>query len=146
MSDAILRKELYYDFLNKALTKNIELKRMTIDEMYELSPKIHTIRTDYKNRWKAGCKIHAVYNNRTKNMFKFAPTFECNGTQTIEIKYFYSDDADAQTEVWIDGRLLIQSEIELLAKNDGFDNVYTFFLYFHTDFKGKIIHFTNFRY
>ena len=37
-------------------------------------------------------------------------------------------------------------EIELLAKHDGFNSMEDFFKWFDKDFKGKIIHWTDFRY
>ena len=53
----------------------------------QYNPKLHTIRTDEKNRWKHGNKIHAVYHNRSKKQFQFIPTFKCTGVQKIEIYY-----------------------------------------------------------
>lgn len=41
----------------------------------------------------------------------------------------------------------IQSiEITLFANNEGFDDVYDLFRKYNMDFKGYIIHFTDFRY
>jgi len=106
-----------------------------------VKPKIHTIRADAKNRWKAGMKIHAVFNNRTKDMYQFCPTFVCTGVQTIEIK-----SMGVNRYVKIDGKLISWVKLKILASNDGFENVSDFFEYFYVDFKGKIIHFTDFRY
>jgi hypothetical protein len=39
--------------------------------------KLHTIREDKHDRWKAGKVIHPVINNRTPNRFQFAPCFPC---------------------------------------------------------------------
>jgi hypothetical protein len=49
--------------------------------------KIHTIREDKKDRWKAGRKIHHATGVRTKNYRCFREAV-CTGTQTIEIVYF----------------------------------------------------------
>lgn len=110
-----------------------------------LNPKIHTIRKDTKNRWKAGNKIHPYYFSRTKNMVQFAPTFECKGIQSIEIK---PNDKFFNKNIVVIGsfNMLDDDEIERLAINDGFDSVDEFFNWFNTDFTGKIIHFTNLRY
>lgn len=107
------------------------------------SQKIHTIREDKKNRWKAGNKIHAVYNNRQKNQFQFAPTFECVSIQRISIKY---PTQNSYPFVWIETIPCGSNTVKKIALNDGFDTVADFFSYFNNDFEGKIIHFTNFRY
>lgn len=111
-------------------------------------PKIHTIRQDIKNKWKPGNKIHFVINNRTKNRYQFAPTIVCTSTQQIIIKYFYNgktEQFDLPT-VLIDGKEKKGKQLLELANNDGFDTVEDFFAYFKTDFTGKIIHWTNFKY
>ena len=114
-------------------------------------PKIHTIREDEKDRWKVGMKIHAVINNRTKDRLQFAPTLEVKGIQEIEIeheddwlgvhidhqRYFFERNSKLQTQV---------AAMEKLARNDGFDSLEDFFDYFDQPFKGKIIHWTDFKY
>ena len=148
------RKELLYDVefktysgaFNFSPTANFKLSvnQINIISQEKLNPKIHTIRQDLKNRWKADNKIHPVYNNRTKNQFQFAPTFQCKGIQTIEIKHHGTSKEISR--IIVDGRDLLLTEIYTLALNDGFDNVMDFFKWFDTDFKGKIIHFTDFNY
>lgn len=66
----------------------------------------------------------------------------CICVQTIDIKRL----TDTQRAIIIDGRQLGLVEHLLLAKNDGFDDVYQFYKWFNKDFKGKIIHWTEFRY
>lgn len=111
-----------------------------------LPAKIHTIREDKANRWKEGNMIHFVINNRTKDRFQFAPVVFCTGVQKIEIKY------NDYPVVIIDNRPLYISNKEdysilhKLAQNDGFETIEEFFGYFNKDFKGKIIHWTNFEY
>lgn len=117
-----------------------------------VKPKIHTIREDKSNRWKIGNKIHFVINNRTKNRLQFAPVLTVKAIQEIIIKH-----NKGIIDVWIDGTMyevitfnnkpvdwppLIQE----LAVNDGFDSVEDFFKWFDKDFKGKIIHWTDFIY
>jgi hypothetical protein len=110
--------------------------------LLNLNPKIHTIREDKPNRWKAGSIIHAVYGNRTKFRFQFAPLFKCVSTQTIEIVF-----EPENIYIAIDNRLLNYDKICELAANDGFENISEFFNYFdYKDFTGKIIHFTDFKY
>lgn len=104
-------------------------------------PKIHTIRADQKDRWKAGNDIHFVINNRTKNRFQFAPVIPVKSIQKIEIVYWMG--CGDYPAVVIDGQTLKNSEVETLAKNDGFDSVEDFFSWFNSDFKGKIIHWTD---
>lgn len=114
--------------------------------------KIHTIREDKPDRWRAGNKIHCVLFNRTKDRFQFVPTMKCLSVQPIRI-------------LWIDETpvvYLLESEeigfmpfayegyneaaLEVIAKNDGFDSVEAFFNWFSEDFEGKIIHWTDFKY
>lgn len=68
--------------------------------------KIHTIREDSNDRWKAGRKIQMATGVRTKNYNKFAET-DCISTQKIEIKW--KEPAEDSFEgrsvrVFIDGR------------------------------------------
>lgn len=107
--------------------------------------KIHTIRHDPHNRWKPGMKIHFVINNRTKNVFQFAPVIECMSVQKIEIVYRHIKN-ERPANVWIDDRIMSEDEVLQLALNDGFPSVEAFFLYFNEDFSGKIIHFTDLKY
>ena len=101
--------------------------------------KIHSIREDEHDRWKAGNIIHFATGVRTKYYNCF---FEdvCKSTQDFEIVY------DDEPFVYIDGKILWVEEIELLAKHDGFNSMEDFFKWFDKDFKGKIIHWTDFRY
>ncbi len=115
------------------------------DYQYSLrKKKYHSIREDRSNRWKAGIKIHFVINNRTNKRFQFLPVSPCKSVQTIEITH--SGEKWRTPWVKIDGRLLVQPEIDILAKNDGFDSTADFFAWFSEDFKGKIIHWTNLKY
>lgn len=117
-------------------------------------PKLHTIRQDPHDRWKAGNKIHFVINNRTKNRFQFAPVIEVKSVQKIEIKshgHFYEGECTAVTpfikaKVIVDGSLLAYEDAERLAINDGFESLAHFLHYFPYHFTGKIIHWTNIHY
>ena len=127
----------------------------------DLKPKLHTIRRDEKNRWKAGNNIHFVINNRTANRFQFFSVVKCISTQIIEIKvvdeirkyYSYVSELKFNDEVYrkcfdvtVDNCLLNRKEVETLSINDGFDTVEEFFNYFSEDFRGKIIHWTPLKY
>lgn len=144
-SQQINGKETFFDRkIQSCLINELNYDFQLLNEKYgykvnNYKPKIHTIRKDEKNRWEVGNKIHAVYNNRQKNQFQFAPTFECKGIQKIIISVRYK-------HVFIDSRELSVSEMNQLAINDGFDSVEDFFAYFNTNFTCKIIHFTDFRY
>lgn len=120
-------------------------------------PKIHSIRHDPSNRWKAGNKIHFVVNNRTKKRFQFAPIIECVNVQRVEITYIRSMLGRIPMVI-LDGMELVYDPsyqfadkdecdlIEALAINDGFDSAESFFRYFNEDFKGNLIHWTDFKY
>lgn len=131
-----------------------------IDAMYadaclnyveEQTPKLHTIRSG--KRWNPGMKIHykiwtgKPYKSKTFNFFES----ECISVQDIEITHkkedVASDGVAVLTKILVDGRSIHKlSEVEQLAKNDGFDNITDFLNYFREDFSGQIIHWTNLKY
>ena len=111
--------------------------------------KIHTIREDSNDRWKAGNKIHFATGVRTKNYNQFKEG-ECKSIQTIEI--FYGDVKPNLVTVAIDKGIIYSTLLDIdfnfleFVKNDGFDSIESFFDWFDKDFKGKIIHWTDKRY
>jgi len=105
--------------------------------------KIHTIREDKTNRWKAGNEIHFATGVRTKNYNQFH-SGKCISIQTIEIKYPTECFNDAIIE--IEGIKLSTEEMQKLAYNDGFKNLLDLLFWFREDFKGKIIHWTDYKY
>lgn len=116
-----------------------------------LEPKLHTIREDKNNRWKAGVKIDFFINCRQKNMFRFAPVLPVVSVQRIFMTYHSGD----VIEMTIGDRYIFSySERLEIAQNDGFDNWQDFFDYFYPiieksedkSFSGKIIHWTEKRY
>lgn len=134
------------------------------NSIYRCKPKIHSIREDPHNRWKTGMLIHHAYGARTKKYECFDES-PCKSTQTIEIKemvmtssyhcYVYEESVQFGKrsekfykifKVIVDGRALTSDEIDLLAKNDGFDSTHDFFRWFSKNYKGKIIHWTDFKY
>lgn len=123
----------------------------------KVASKIHTMREDKNNRWKIGNKIDFFINARQKDMFRFAPTLPVLNIQSIEIRWILEEKR--KVEIWIDGFCYVQNynvqdnfwslrqeRMDILARNDGFDNVEDFLNYFDKDFKGKITHWTNFKY
>lgn len=133
---------------------------------YKLKPKIHTIREDKTNRWRAGIMIDFFINVRTKDMFRFAPIIPVVSTQEISIVWeqntenykYIGEDYDCKCTIHINGffygdaflqkvKVITSSyTLEPLSQNDGFDTLEEFFSYFNTDFTGKIIHWTDKRY
>lgn len=111
--------------------------------------KLHTIRTDKKNRWKKGVMIDFFINARQKNMFRFAPRIPLVSRQKIFMTYM--PHTGNGFEVSIDGRQLHKSEVEILAVNDGFDTIQDFEDYFiaqmnDDEYSAKILHWTDLRY
>jgi hypothetical protein len=108
--------------------------------------KKHTIREDATNRWKEGRLIDMATGVRTKQYNKFTEQI-CIGTQKIEFKW----QTNNSVMVFIDGVNVTNHSfqdtdkmvIEVLAKNDGFDNLTDFFAWFSEDFTGKLIHWTD---
>lgn len=131
----------------------IEIGKKALPEKYlvtTFSPKIHTIREDKKNRWKAGMMIDFFINVRTEDMFRFAPRVPVTSIQKITMSYSWNYIIN----IWINGRELTPSERLKLAINDGFDSWEEFFEYFYplikstedNFWKGKIIHWTDLKY
>lgn len=126
------------------------------DDNWSLPPKIHTIREDKTNRWQVGKMIDFYINNRTKKAFCFAPSVPIISIQSIYIHHTISSAGTPLVYIEIDKRcfdtynvmdkISAFKNIEKLAQNDGFDSVEDFLNYFNGDFKGKIIHWTNFKY
>jgi len=133
----------------------LSFKPQFVEPILDFS-KIHTIRLDPHNRWKAGTKIHFATGIRTKSYRQFMEG-ECKGVQKIEIilaKQTYSEISHTDNlDVFINGsyrsetRRLMQNFFE----NDGFENQDEFIRFFFGNkptgkFKGKIIHWTDFKY
>lgn len=117
----------------------------------KLPAKLHTIRTDEKDRWKPGILIDYFINCRQKNMFRFAPRIPVVSVQNIEIfqsgkSSWTVNDCESIPLVLIDGKDIHLTQIKELAQNDGFDSVEAFFEYFNEDYVGKIIHWTDKKY
>lgn len=124
------------------------------DYKIDLKPKIHTIREDKKNRWKVGTNIDFFINCRQKNMFRFAPVLPVVSIQEVSIMH-ETVFTNKTATIKIDGEWFaaynfskgnIYGKLETFIKNDGFDTIEDFFAYFNEDFKGKIIHWTDFKY
>lgn len=109
--------------------------------------KIHSLREDTNNRWKAGNSIQMAYGVRTLYYNHFnegiAELELCKSTQEIIMRH------DLGLHITVDGKQLQPQEIELLIRNDGlsrfqFNN--WFFGKAKQTWKGKIIHWTDFKY
>jgi hypothetical protein len=116
--------------------------------------KIHTIRFDENDRWKEGNVMHMATGVRTSKYNCFRETI-CEGTQVIEFKWKHKfvgrEIESSSVQVFIDGKDFTNNNkvIDTLIKNDGFKSKDEFFAWESwngIDFKGKIIHWTNFRY
>ncbi len=120
------------------------------------TPKLHTIRKDEPDRWRAGLLIQFVVNNRRPNRIQFAEG-KCTRIQYIQVRWFnkwptvYIGDTE---EDWApfyfhdDAGVPMYGveDMKRLAVNDGFESVEEFFMYFKENFKGKIIHWTDLKY
>jgi len=121
-------------------------------------PKIHTMREDPTNRWKAGRKIEMVYRGAGYKIIdhfnKGIPELEvCTGVQKIKLWLtgslgdFGADgkrEQIIQIHAIVDGKRLDQPE--LIIPNDGFEDILQFSRWFTKPWEGKIIHWTDFRY
>ena len=112
--------------------------------------KIHTIREDKTGRWKPGNKIHFATGVRTPYYNNFIDG-ECARVQEVFMTYAYND----LIEISVDDRELFgyQERMEF-ARNDGFETWAEFFDWFYPIiiaspdqcFRGKVIHWTLFKY
>lgn len=109
--------------------------------------KIHTIREDPKARWNAGRKIHMATGVRTKYYNCFLEQ-QCISVQAIQIHHHDYRDVGGNylIKVIVDGKELDDFQLEEIAENDGFKSLGDFFKWFNTDFQGRIIHWTDFKY
>lgn len=102
--------------------------------------KIHTIREGIRSRWREGMKIHFATGVRTKNYKQFKEGI-CMGTRRIEI------EPDSKTVFIIVNQTGVATfnnkGVETLAKNDGFDSVDDFWVWFNQPFSGRIIYWTK---
>ncbi len=112
----------------------------------KMTPKLHTIREDKKNRWKTDVMIDFYINVRQKNMFRFAPRIPVVSTQEVEIVYDAVFGKNLHPKIIIDGKRLDKYLVDDFAQNDGFDTIEDFLDYFDKDYKGIIIHWTDLRY
>ncbi len=117
------------------------------------TPKLHTIREDKPNRWKAGRKIEMVYRGagyRIVDHFnKGIPELEkCVSVQKIEIKWesFVGLEKPALNVQIDNARSLTTADITRLAINDGFRDIDQFCRWFSKDFTGNIIHWPDLKY
>ena len=139
----------------EATESDKEMLREAIEKGYldvwkydDVTPKLHTIRKDDKQRWKRGTKIDFFINCRQKDMFRFAPQLPVISTQRVFMTYAYNDII----EISVNGNYI--NDRKQFAINDGFDTYEDFFNYFysiikkseHEAFSGKIIHWTDLRY
>lgn len=107
--------------------------------------KIHTIRRDPHNRWKYGMKIHMATGVRTKNYECFCTEFIC--TRVQEIHMIRPKKEWSIPLIYIDDNAICMETKEMLAKNDGFNNLEEFCNWFSDEeFLGRIIHWTDFKY
>lgn len=106
--------------------------------------KIHTIREDKNNRWKAGMTMHMATGVRTKQYNCFKEEM-CTSVRRIhlnpheELVFFLDQYGHAYF-------IFSQDEIKLLAKNDGFKSVEDFWHWFDKPFTGKLIFWTLYTY
>ena len=120
--------------------------------------KKHTLRTDKKDRWKAGRIIHMATGVRTKAYNQFnkhrKDLSRCISTQKVEIFRYLGN----QRFIKVDDRALGFEETKEFAISDGFDNWEAIFDWFtpvdkskpieeqENYWEGKVIHWTNKKY
>lgn len=115
-------------------------------------PKKHTIRKGH--RWKAGTPIQMAMGGRFTPYVQFNKyevlLQKCISTQHIQINYPKHEFTFPKIpKIFIDGDKFdyrVEEEMKVLnelAINDGFDSFEDFLEWFHEDFDGQIIHWTD---
>lgn len=133
----------------------------------DFNSKIHTMREDKHDRWKAGMSIQMVYRGKNYSILdefnKGIPELsKCISTQSIILYFSEYAGQTKMVSIYIDGRLYWVGQvtntggnscsredrklIETLAINDGFKSSIEFFKWFNKDWTGKIIHWTDLKY
>lgn len=149
--------------LKRNLSFDVDSRGKITNESSDLlfAPKLHTFRADPYNRWKPGMSIQMVYRGPKYSILdhfnRRIPELEvCTGVQEIMLWYTgslgqFGEDGKRKQIITmhctIDGRIF--ENINTLAVNDGFSDQLQFMNWFNkinTPFRGKIIHWTNFRY
>jgi len=133
----------------------LSFKQKFVD-LIKSGSKIHTIREDKMNRWRAKISIEHATGVRTKNYNQFH-SGTCQSIQFIRIRWIDAivsvDIGNKKDEMRLiyysnpsDNREFGVMEMKCLSLNDGFESIDDFFKWFDKDFKGKIIHWTNHKY
>lgn len=104
--------------------------------------KLHTIRADKHNRWKAGMKMHMATGVRTKK-YKCFKEITCKSVQEIRIIYY---NKGYMPNIYIDALKISNTQFYELVIKDGFHNPNEFLNWFNKSFIGKIIHWTDKKY
>lgn len=140
-------------------------KTELIESIRELHPKKHTIRfmtPERADQWEDK-KIHFVIGNRTPNRFQFAPLTKVTSIQRMHFRFNVGHiEIEIDEEVWaeifhhgFDDIYEYTTDLEELAKNDGFVGVEDFIKYFNPHAiqdarkQGKypfLIHWTDLKY
>tara|TARA_Y100001951_G_C11293539_1_gene273934 strand:- start:2364 stop:2933 length:570 start_codon:yes stop_codon:yes gene_type:complete len=165
MHDVGLSDEEYYKWHGEDGKLNYNMGNTYDDNLSYLHPKKHTIRfmtPDRADQWE-GKNIHFVIGNRTPQRFQFAPLTKVTGIQRIHFRFNVGHiEIEIDEEVWaevfhhgIDDIYEYTTDLEELAKNDGFNGVEDFIAYFNQESiedarnQGKypyLIHWTNLKY
>jgi hypothetical protein len=105
--------------------------------------KIHILKEDRKNTWRAGDTVHFAYGVRSGKPQRWGGKQVITSVQTVSFKYPENGNTP---EIFIDGRRLGVMEMLLLAANDGFETLNDFLAYYNTSLTWKLIHWTKFTY
>jgi hypothetical protein len=113
--------------------------------------KIHSMRADPKNRWKAGMTIQHWKDNprNVKNNPYHFKNDVCVSVQKVTMVYIDNPIYPHSVIVSIDLNSLSWKEIEELMKNDGFKSEYDFINFFFKEsekWEGNLIHWTDKKY
>ena len=111
--------------------------------------KIHTIRKDSFNRWGAGKLIHICTGLKTKE-YKLHIIKDCVSVQRFDIFWSWSEELNKNIHnIFVDKIKMLESQIQEIATNDGFENVEDFLSqdsWNNKHFTGRLIHWTSKKY
>lgn len=107
--------------------------------------KKHSIVDDPKGRWRVDMEIQMVVNPYSPERDQFNEGRK-DLSKVISIQQFSIKWKDYDYTVKVDSRELSKDEVEVLAINDGFDDLVQFLTYFSKSKSAKIIHWTKLKY
>ena len=131
----------------------IGFKKQFVDLIMQGS-KVHTIRDDKGNRWRAGMAMHMYTGGRFSKEYRQFAEKQCTSVQEINMWLDEDDNGLSILHVFVESDSQAAFDYEQFAIRDGFSSMKAFYDYWMPiieelpgeRFTGKIIHWTDLKY